>query len=157
MLQGRRQMLTAGLLTAGSLQLLRYSFVRPAALVFVGPPSAAEAGFVSRGWECVKHVCILGCTLSLLHLSDLCPYSPGESKAGAEMDFKEQVVCNSDCVSQLENVEMVTTASGLQYKDIVKGKGPNPPTGYQVRSLCHTTFQIPSAVQAICIPMMSVV
>ena len=26
----------------------------------------------------------------------------------------------------------MTTASGLRYKDIIVGKGPSPPTGYQV-------------------------
>ena len=29
----------------------------------------------------------------------------------------------------------ITTKSGLQYVDIVTGKGPNPQTGYQVCSL----------------------
>eukprot|EP00192_Tetraselmis_astigmatica_P019744 CAMPEP_0117677598 /NCGR_PEP_ID=MMETSP0804-20121206/16830_1 /TAXON_ID=1074897 /ORGANISM="Tetraselmis astigmatica, Strain CCMP880" /LENGTH=223 /DNA_ID=CAMNT_0005486891 /DNA_START=122 /DNA_END=793 /DNA_ORIENTATION=- len=80
MRQGRREMLTAGLLTAGSLRLL----------------------------------------------------SPGKAIAGSEIDFKEQVVCDSDCISQLDSIETVTTPSGLQYKDIVKGKGPSPPTGFQV-------------------------
>lgn len=32
-------------------------------------------------------------------------------------------------------VPMVTTESGLQYKDIVVGEGPNPPIGFQVGDL----------------------
>ena len=30
----------------------------------------------------------------------------------------------------------ITTKSGLQYVDIVSGKGPNPQSGYQVRKPC---------------------
>ena len=43
-----------------------------------------------------------------------------------------RVVCDADCVKGLEGTELVTLPSGLQYKDIVVGKGPTPPTGYQV-------------------------
>lgn len=32
-------------------------------------------------------------------------------------------------------VPMVTTESGLQYKDIKVGKGPSPPIGFQVSEL----------------------
>ncbi|CAN8286629.1 unnamed protein product [Cochlearia groenlandica] len=41
-------------------------------------------------------------------------------------------LCEAECEKELENVTMVTTESGLQYKDIKIGKGPNPPVGYQV-------------------------
>lgn len=34
-------------------------------------------------------------------------------------------------------IPMVTTESGLQYKDIKVGQGPSPPVGYQV----HTKFR----------------
>lgn len=34
--------------------------------------------------------------------------------------------------SLLMKVPMVTTESGLQYKDIKVGKGPSPPVGFQV-------------------------
>ena len=43
-----------------------------------------------------------------------------------------RVVCDADCVKGLEGTELVTLPSGLQYKDVVVGKGPTPPTGYQV-------------------------
>ncbi|XP_057456321.1 peptidyl-prolyl cis-trans isomerase FKBP16-3, chloroplastic isoform X2 [Lotus japonicus] len=41
-------------------------------------------------------------------------------------------LCDDNCVRELENVPMVTTESGLQYKDIKVGQGPSPPIGYQV-------------------------
>lgn len=34
----------------------------------------------------------------------------------------------------LVKVPMVTTESGLQYKDIKVGTGPSPPVGFQVRT-----------------------
>ncbi|KAG2585451.1 hypothetical protein PVAP13_6KG391000 [Panicum virgatum] len=41
-------------------------------------------------------------------------------------------LCDAACESELENVPMVTTESGLQYKDIKVGEGPSPPVGFQV-------------------------
>ncbi|XP_071706904.1 peptidyl-prolyl cis-trans isomerase FKBP16-3, chloroplastic-like [Rutidosis leptorrhynchoides] len=41
-------------------------------------------------------------------------------------------LCDSSCEKELENLPMVTTESGLQYKDIRVGSGPSPPVGYQV-------------------------
>ncbi|KAI9194323.1 hypothetical protein LWI28_005086 [Acer negundo] len=41
-------------------------------------------------------------------------------------------LCDDACEKELENVPMVTTDSGLQYKDIKVGKGPSPPAGFQV-------------------------
>ncbi|XP_072989573.1 peptidyl-prolyl cis-trans isomerase FKBP16-3, chloroplastic [Typha latifolia] len=41
-------------------------------------------------------------------------------------------LCDDACEKELENVPMVTTESGLQYKDIQVGQGPSPPTGFQV-------------------------
>eukprot|EP00878_Enallax_costatus_P004569 GHUV01004810.1.p1 GENE.GHUV01004810.1~~GHUV01004810.1.p1 ORF type:complete len:207 (+),score=57.03 GHUV01004810.1:78-698(+) len=43
-----------------------------------------------------------------------------------------KLLCDDSCLSNLESVEMVTTPSGLQYKDITVGRGPAPITGYQV-------------------------
>nr|KYP66003.1 hypothetical protein KK1_012281 [Cajanus cajan] len=40
-------------------------------------------------------------------------------------------LCDDTCQKELEN-PMVTTASGLQYKDIKVGQGPSPPVGFQV-------------------------
>lgn len=41
-------------------------------------------------------------------------------------------LCDAACETELENVPMVTTESGLQYKDIKVGEGPSPPIGFQV-------------------------
>lgn len=42
------------------------------------------------------------------------------------------MLCDESCVQKLESIEMVTTPSGLQYKDITTGTGPAPITGYQI-------------------------
>ncbi|GFQ04390.1 peptidyl-prolyl cis-trans isomerase fkbp16-3 chloroplastic [Phtheirospermum japonicum] len=41
-------------------------------------------------------------------------------------------LCDDACEKELENVPMVTSESGLQYKDIKVGSGPSPPVGFQV-------------------------
>nr|AJS13476.1 FKBP16-3 [Erycina pusilla] len=41
-------------------------------------------------------------------------------------------LCDEACEKELENVPMVTTETGLQYKDIQVGVGPSPPIGFQV-------------------------
>ncbi|XP_020087760.1 peptidyl-prolyl cis-trans isomerase FKBP16-3, chloroplastic [Ananas comosus] len=41
-------------------------------------------------------------------------------------------LCDDACEKELENVPMVTTETGLQYKDIKVGEGPSPPVGFQV-------------------------
>ncbi|KAF8034528.1 hypothetical protein BT93_C0751 [Corymbia citriodora subsp. variegata] len=52
---------------------------------------------------------------------------------GAGLPPEEQPkLCDSTCEKELENVPMVTTESGLQYKDIKVGGGPSPPIGFQV-------------------------
>uniref|UniRef100_A0A7S1X0Y8 peptidylprolyl isomerase n=1 Tax=Tetraselmis chuii TaxID=63592 RepID=A0A7S1X0Y8_9CHLO len=58
------------------------------------------------------------------------------------MAFKEQVVCDADCQSTLDGIPMIETSSGLKYQDIKKGRGPSPPTGYQVT--VHYTALTPS-------------
>ncbi|EPS63089.1 hypothetical protein M569_11698 [Genlisea aurea] len=41
-------------------------------------------------------------------------------------------LCDDACEKELENVPLVTTETGLQYKDIIVGGGPSPPPGFQV-------------------------
>ncbi|KAH0462566.1 hypothetical protein IEQ34_010141 [Dendrobium chrysotoxum] len=41
-------------------------------------------------------------------------------------------ICDDACEKELENVPVVTTETGLQYKDIQVGVGPTPPIGFQV-------------------------
>ncbi|KAG2309578.1 hypothetical protein Bca52824_029326 [Brassica carinata] len=58
-------------------------------------------------------------------------YSLASYAAGLPPEDKPRL-CEAECEKELENVPMVTTESGLQYKDIKVGKGPSPPVGYQV-------------------------
>jgi peptidylprolyl isomerase len=41
-------------------------------------------------------------------------------------------LCDAACAADLSNRERKSLPSGLQYIDIVDGRGPSPPTGYQV-------------------------
>lgn len=52
--------------------------------------------------------------------------------SGSAVAEEGKVLCDPSCVSALESKEMVTTPSGLQYKEIVPGTGPQAITGYQV-------------------------
>ncbi|XP_048232982.1 peptidyl-prolyl cis-trans isomerase FKBP16-3, chloroplastic [Ricinus communis] len=59
--------------------------------------------------------------------------SSSEVAKGAGLPPEEKPrLCDDACEKELENVPMVTTESGLQYKDIKVGKGPSPPIGFQV-------------------------
>ncbi|CAI0396867.1 unnamed protein product [Linum tenue] len=51
-------------------------------------------------------------------------------------------LCDESCVKELENVPMVSTESGLQYKDIKVGGGPSPPVGFQVAA--NVVAMVPS-------------
>ncbi|KAB2093421.1 hypothetical protein ERO13_A02G092400v2 [Gossypium hirsutum] len=57
--------------------------------------------------------------------------SPDADGAGLPPEEKPKL-CDDACEKELENVPMVTTESGLQYKDIKVGEGPSPPVGFQV-------------------------
>ena len=53
--------------------------------------------------------------------------------ASAPPEPPQKQLCDAACTEQLEaSTEMVTLPSGLQYRDIVVGKGPKPQVGYQV-------------------------
>lgn len=51
--------------------------------------------------------------------------------AGAATQVNK-LLCDGECLAKLDSVEMQESKSGLKYKDIIVGKGPSPPTGYQV-------------------------
>ncbi|XVE80995.1 hypothetical protein DITRI_Ditri15bG0026900 [Diplodiscus trichospermus] len=57
--------------------------------------------------------------------------SPDANGAGLPPEEKPKL-CDDACEKELENIPMVTTESGLQYKDIRVGEGPSPPVGFQV-------------------------
>lgn len=46
----------------------------------------------------------------------------------------DRVLCDADCVAKLAAGDIQTTPSGLQYQDIIEGRGPVPEVGYQVRT-----------------------
>lgn len=59
--------------------------------------------------------------------------SSGCMPASAAIETEtEKVLCDAACLAALEKLELVTLPSGLQYRDIVVGKGPTPQIGYQV-------------------------
>lgn len=45
---------------------------------------------------------------------------------------RPEALCSAECLASLDTIEKVSTPSGLEYRDIVVGKGPSPPVGYQV-------------------------
>ncbi|XP_016440193.2 peptidyl-prolyl cis-trans isomerase FKBP16-3, chloroplastic [Nicotiana tabacum] len=61
--------------------------------------------------------------------------SSNAEAAGLPPEEKPKL-CDATCEKELENVPMVTTESGLQYKDIKVGGGPSPPVGFQVAANC---------------------
>lgn len=54
--------------------------------------------------------------------------------AGAATQVNK-LLCDEDCLAKLDSIEAQETKSGLRFKDIVVGKGPSPPTGYQACSV----------------------
>ncbi|GBG89398.1 hypothetical protein CBR_g49189 [Chara braunii] len=56
-------------------------------------------------------------------------------------DDQDIRLCNRECERDLEGIPTVTMESGLQFKDIVAGKGPQPPIGFQVAA--HYVAMLP--------------
>ena len=85
-----------------------------------------EAPLAGPGWK----------TLLWVSSCFLCSSRP--PAAGAAVDAgaattTNKLLCTEECQARLDGLEMHETKSGLRYKDIVVGKGPSPPTGYQAR------------------------
>jgi peptidylprolyl isomerase len=70
--------------------------------------------------------------LSLTLLSSSTPLQQAQAMNGLPDDEDVKVLCDTECVQRLDKVDMQTTASGLQYKDIIVGDGELPPIGFQV-------------------------
>ncbi|KAH9620165.1 hypothetical protein KSS87_012531 [Heliosperma pusillum] len=75
----------------------------------------------------VKRRNVIGLFLGLSFVVD----SRDAQAAGLPPEEKPKL-CDDACEKELENIPMVTTESGLQYKDIKVGNGPSPPVGFQV-------------------------
>ncbi|CAA0838687.1 Peptidyl-prolyl cis-trans isomerase FKBP16-3-chloroplastic [Striga hermonthica] len=73
----------------------------------------------------------VGLGLGLVGVSTLLGGCTFVEAAGLPPEEKQRL-CDGTCEKELENVPMVTTESGLQYKDIKVGNGPSPPVGFQV-------------------------
>lgn len=71
---------------------------------------------------------VIGLALSA---SSLLFYSLNAKAGGLPLEEIPRL-CDMSCEKELDNVPMITTESGLQYKDIKVGSGPTPPVGYQV-------------------------
>ena len=57
---------------------------------------------------------------------------PGGAAPAAQPAEEPKMLCDKACQSKLDAAELVTTPSGLQYRDIKVGKGVEPPKGFQV-------------------------
>ncbi|GMH08703.1 hypothetical protein Nepgr_010543 [Nepenthes gracilis] len=91
-------------------------------------PSFEEPMKEECGLNLVKRRDVIGL---LLGLSYLLVDPLGVKAAGLPPEQKPKL-CDDACEKELENVPMITTESGLQYRDIMIGEGPSPPVGFQV-------------------------
>ena len=77
----------------------------------------------------------------------MAPRTSAASAAPQQLSTPAKVLCDADCQAALKSVEEVKTASGLRYRDIRVGKGPVPPTGYQVNITKHGLLKPAVSVQ----------
>lgn len=50
-------------------------------------------------------------------------------------------MCDAACMQGIDSLPETVTASGLKFRDIRVGRGPTPPTGYQVRKIIKRVLQ----------------
>lgn len=100
--------------------------------------SAAQCGaaddFVisGGGTSGTRRALLLGAALGVLGAPAFFAPAAFDAVAAGLPPEEKPKLCDAACESELENVPMVTTESGLQYKDIKVGEGPSPPIGFQV-------------------------
>ncbi|CAI5509776.1 unnamed protein product [Closterium sp. Naga37s-1] len=104
--------------------------VRPCRAEAAKANTSASDGDVSRRSLLITApaaAAALGLSLSLSPAALAAPRTvlPTESE-------EELKLCTAECEAALEDIPLQTTASGLQYRDIVVGRGPSPPVGFQV-------------------------
>ncbi|CAO2173611.1 unnamed protein product [Urochloa humidicola] len=120
--------------SAGAFRSRALSSEAPCCCKAAGGGSAAQCGeadgFVIRGGSSATAtrrgligVALGASALGLAALDAVASGLPPEEKPK---------LCDAACESELGNIPMVTTESGLQYKDIKVGEGPSPPVGFQV-------------------------
>ncbi|XXG45054.1 hypothetical protein AAC387_Pa02g0240 [Persea americana] len=76
----------------------------------------------------INRRCAVGLFFSMYGLG----VAPFDARGAGLPPEQKPKLCDDACEKELENVPMVTTDSGLQYKDIKEGGGPSPPVGFQV-------------------------
>jgi peptidylprolyl isomerase len=67
--------------------------------------------------------------------------APSDFPAGQE---PISLLCGSDCLADIAKAPKVKTASGLEYRDIVKGTGVSPAPGFPV--CFHVIAQLPNGM-----------
>ncbi|KAH9727332.1 peptidyl-prolyl cis-trans isomerase FKBP16-3 [Citrus sinensis] len=100
---------------------VRCSSLRPGVRTSMTSVRGDEMNLVSR-----RHLIGLVLGVSTLILDSF------DAKGAGLPPEEKPRLCDDACEKELENVPMVTTESGLQYKDIKVGQGPSPPVGFQV-------------------------
>uniref|UniRef100_A0ACD5Y7P8 Uncharacterized protein n=1 Tax=Avena sativa TaxID=4498 RepID=A0ACD5Y7P8_AVESA len=94
-----------------------------------GADDGGGAGVVTRRG-------VVGAVALAVPSSVFCMQAALDAVAGGLPPEEKPKLCDDACEKELENVPMVTTESGLQYKDIKPGTGPSPPIGFQVAANC---------------------
>ncbi|XP_011043601.1 PREDICTED: peptidyl-prolyl cis-trans isomerase FKBP16-3, chloroplastic-like [Populus euphratica] len=75
--------------------------------------------------------CVIRLVFGVSTLCNIGSFDNVAKGAGLPPEDKPRL-CDETCEKELKNVPMVTTESGLQFKDIKVGQGPSPPVGFQV-------------------------
>ncbi|XP_059309874.1 LOW QUALITY PROTEIN: peptidyl-prolyl cis-trans isomerase FKBP16-3, chloroplastic [Lycium ferocissimum] len=115
--------------TIGRTQI-RSGFTRKCVSVFRVQANSIGTTEEAEGYNITKRRDLL-MGLGFCMVSSFLVGSTYAEAAGLPPEEKPKL-CDATCEKELENVPMVTTESGLQYKDIKVGAGPSPPVGFQV-------------------------
>ncbi|CAL5220800.1 g2873 [Coccomyxa viridis] len=75
---------------------------------------------------------LLASTAALCSAALLLREAPAGAADSGANTVTNKLLCDEECLASLESIQTQETKTGLKYKDIVVGKGPSPPTGYQV-------------------------
>uniref|UniRef100_A0A0F7CZ29 peptidylprolyl isomerase n=1 Tax=Habenaria pantlingiana TaxID=1498489 RepID=A0A0F7CZ29_9ASPA len=98
-------------------------------------PLYSGTGMVSSGMEKLTAESTLASRrvlLGLISAASALKLAAVEAIAAGLPEEQKPRLCDEACEKELENISVITTESGLQYKDIQVGTGPSPPIGFQV-------------------------
>ncbi len=88
--------------------------------------------YASSGQDFMNAKCHCVPWLPMSHGVLLCREAPAGAADSGANTITNKLLCDDECIANLESLQTQETKTGLKYKDIVVGKGPSPPTGYQV-------------------------